>query len=100
MRSVSSLVFSFIFPFLPEIDFGWVADIDAGLCANLVQGAATVLPSEYFDAALTLNAVQKYRCTGLYGVTTMFIDQLSHPDFSQTDRSSLRCVPTLPFPLK
>jgi acyl-CoA synthetase (AMP-forming)/AMP-acid ligase II len=48
------------------------------------------LPSEYFDAALTLNAVQKYQCTGLYGVTTMFIDQLSHPDFAQTEKSSLR----------
>ncbi|KAG0649431.1 Acyl-ligase sidI [Hyphodiscus hymeniophilus] len=61
-----------------------------GLCTNLVQGAATVLPSEYFDAALTLRAVEKYHCTGLYGVTTMFIDQLSHPDFSRTQRSSLR----------
>ncbi|KAE9379723.1 acetyl-CoA synthetase-like protein [Stipitochalara longipes BDJ] len=61
-----------------------------GLCANIIQGAATVLPSEHFDAALTLNAVQRYQCTGLYGVTTMFIDQLSHPEFAQTDRTSLR----------
>jgi acyl-CoA synthetase (AMP-forming)/AMP-acid ligase II len=74
-------------------------DFAAGLCANLVQGAATILPSEYFDAALTLNAVQKYQCTGLYGVTTMFIDQLSHPKFSQTDRSSLRYVRYFHFPL-
>jgi acyl-CoA synthetase (AMP-forming)/AMP-acid ligase II len=66
--------------------------VDAGLCANLVQGATTVLPSEYFDAASTLNAVQKYKCTGLYGVTTMFIDQLSHEDFCRTERSSLRFV--------
>jgi acyl-CoA synthetase (AMP-forming)/AMP-acid ligase II len=77
-----------------------LTDSDAGLCANLVQGTATVLPSEYFDAALTLNAVQKYQCTGLYGVTTMFIDQLSHPDFAQTERSSLRykilfCIRTI-----
>ena len=68
-----------------------MTDYDRGLCANPVQGAATVLPSEYFDAALTLNAIEKYECTGLYGVTTMFIDQLSHPDFSRTERSSLRC---------
>ncbi|PMD34482.1 acetyl-CoA synthetase-like protein [Hyaloscypha variabilis F] len=57
---------------------------------GLIIGAATVLPSEYFDAALTLKAVQRYRCTGLYGVTTMFIDQLSHPDFTHTNRTSLR----------
>jgi acyl-CoA synthetase (AMP-forming)/AMP-acid ligase II len=61
-----------------------------GICTNIAQGAATVLPSEYFDAGLTLHAVEKYHCTGLYGVTTMFIDQLSHPNFSNTKRSSLR----------
>jgi mevalonyl-CoA ligase len=67
-----------------------LTDVALGLCANLVQGATTVLPSEYFESALTLKAVQKYRCTGLYGVTTMFIDQLSHPEFARTERSSLR----------
>jgi acyl-CoA synthetase (AMP-forming)/AMP-acid ligase II len=54
------------------------------------MGAATVLPSEYFDTKETLKAVEQYQCTGLYGVTTMFIDELSHPDFTSTKRSSLR----------
>jgi hypothetical protein len=66
--------------------------IDVGLCINLVQGAATILPFEYFDAGLTLSAVQKYKYTSLYGVTTMFIDQLSHPDWSRIEHSSLRYV--------
>ena len=29
------------------------------------------------------------RCTSLYGVPTMFIDMLNHPDFSTFDISSL-----------
>jgi mevalonyl-CoA ligase len=54
------------------------------------HGATAVLPHEYWDPAATLKAVEKYTCTGLYGVTTMFVDQLSHPTFTFTDRSSLR----------
>ncbi|TAQ89271.1 hypothetical protein B7494_g2393 [Chlorociboria aeruginascens] len=61
-----------------------------GLCTAFVAGASVVLPSEYFDAGATLKAVERYKCTGLYGVTTMFLDELSHPDFSKTVRSSLR----------
>ncbi len=43
-----------------------------------------------FDAGSTLAAVQREHCTGLYGVPTMFIAMLSHPDFADTDLSSLR----------
>ncbi|KAJ9610807.1 hypothetical protein H2200_005584 [Cladophialophora chaetospira] len=61
-----------------------------GVCCALVQGATIVLPSEYFDAAATLQAVDRLQCTGLYGVTTMFIDEMSHRQFLKTKRSTLR----------
>ena len=54
------------------------------------HGACIVYPEAAFDAAATLRAVQLERCTSLYGVPTMFIAQLSHPDFATTDFSSLR----------
>ncbi|KAL1887605.1 hypothetical protein Sste5346_010106 [Sporothrix stenoceras] len=61
-----------------------------GFCAALMAGASIILPSEYFDAAATLQAIEKYKCTGLYGVTTMFVDMLSDARYASTKRSSLR----------
>jgi mevalonyl-CoA ligase len=61
-----------------------------GLCNACVYGASVVLPSEYWSVPATLAAIEQYQCTGLYGVTTMFVDQLSHPSFATTKRSSLR----------
>ena len=49
-----------------------------------------VVPSEGFDPAATLTAVEKERCTSIYGVPTMFIAQLNHANFDRTDFSSLR----------
>ena len=37
-----------------------------------------------------LDAVQKERCTALYGVPTMFIAEYNHPMFNMFDLSSLR----------
>jgi fatty-acyl-CoA synthase len=54
------------------------------------QGATMVYPSDGFDALAVLQAVQDERCTSLYGVPTMFIAELEHPDFSKFDLSSLR----------
>ncbi|KAJ9644334.1 hypothetical protein H2204_001686 [Knufia peltigerae] len=61
-----------------------------GVCTAFVHGASAVLPSEYFDAGATLSAVDRFQCTGLYGVTTMFVDEMSHPLFTSTKRTSLR----------
>lgn len=58
----------------------------------IVSGAAVVLPSEYYDPAAALRAVELYRCTGIYGVPTMMVDMLSHPDLAKTSRASLRYV--------
>jgi fatty-acyl-CoA synthase len=49
-----------------------------------------VFPGEGFDPGATLKAVAEQRCTGLYGVPTMFVAILGHPDFKSFDLSSLR----------
>ncbi len=54
------------------------------------HGACIVIPGPAFDALTTLRAVQDERCTSLYGVPTMFIAELNHPDFASYDLSSLR----------
>jgi fatty-acyl-CoA synthase len=54
------------------------------------QGACMVVPAPSFDAQATLECVQEERCTSLYGVPTMFIAELDHPDFEAFDLSSLR----------
>jgi fatty-acyl-CoA synthase len=54
------------------------------------HGATIVIPAPGFDPAATLTAVEQERCTGVYGVPTMFIAMQNHPDFAQRDLSSLR----------
>ena len=61
-----------------------------GNLAATSHGACMVIPSPAFDPAATLRAVQDERCTSLYGVPTMFIAELSVPDFADYDLSSLR----------
>ncbi len=56
----------------------------------ITHGATMVYPSEGFEPRATLAAVQEVRCTSLYGVPTMFIAELAHPDFKTFDLSSLR----------
>ncbi|MGI8863886.1 MAG: AMP-binding protein [Solirubrobacteraceae bacterium] len=61
-----------------------------GNLAATSHGACVVLPAEQFEPAAVLDAVQAEACTALYGVPTMFIAELDHPDFSSYDLSSLR----------
>jgi fatty-acyl-CoA synthase len=56
----------------------------------LTHGAAMVYPSEGFDPLATLETIEAERCTALYGVPTMFIAEMDHPDFAKFDLSSLR----------
>jgi fatty-acyl-CoA synthase len=58
--------------------------------ACVTHGAAMVFPGEGFDPLATLETVAEARCTSLYGVPTMFIAELGHPDFDKFDLSSLR----------
>ena len=61
-----------------------------GNLACLTHGAAMIYPSDAFDPLATLACVETERCTGLYGVPTMFIAQLQHAAFDRFDLSSLR----------
>jgi fatty-acyl-CoA synthase len=54
------------------------------------HGAAMVIPAPGFDPSVTLKTVQDERCTGVYGVPTMFIAMQNAPDFDSYDLSSLR----------
>ena len=67
-------------------------------CFGMVMGnlgcvthaATMVYPSESFDPLKTLETVEAERCDVLYGVPTMFIAQLNHPEFARFDLNSLR----------
>jgi fatty-acyl-CoA synthase len=61
-----------------------------GNLACTTHGAAIVIPEAGFEPGPTLEAVAAERCTSLYGVPTMFIAELDHPDFEKFDLSSLR----------
>jgi fatty-acyl-CoA synthase len=54
------------------------------------HGACMVLPEAAFEPLSVLQAVEAERCTSLYGVPTMFIAELEHPEFGSFDLSSLR----------
>ncbi len=58
------------------------------VCA--VYGAAVVVPSAGFDPGATLAAIEAERCTSIYGVPTMFVAELEHPDRKSRDLTSLR----------
>ena len=56
----------------------------------VTHGTTMIYPAEAFDPGLTLQAVAEERATGLYGVPTMFIAMLDHPQRTAFDLSSLR----------
>jgi fatty-acyl-CoA synthase len=56
----------------------------------VTHGATMIYPSDGFDATAVLEAAQAERATALYGVPTMFIAELNHPDFARYDLSALR----------
>ncbi|MDQ6688354.1 MAG: AMP-binding protein, partial [Actinomycetota bacterium] len=67
-------------------------------CFGMVMGnlgctthaATMVVPAPGFDPEITLRTVAEERCTGLYGVPTMFIAMQNHPSFGEHDLSTLR----------
>ena len=56
----------------------------------VTHGATMIYPSAGFEPTAVLEAAQMERATALYGVPTMFIAELNHPDFERYDLSSLR----------
>jgi fatty-acyl-CoA synthase len=61
-----------------------------GVLGCVTHGAAMVFPAEAFEPGAVLEAVTAEKCTALYGVPTMFIAELDHPQFRDHDLSSLR----------
>lgn len=60
-----------------------------GMMAVLTHGMTVVLV-EAFDPLIVLAAIEKEKCTAVYGVPTMFIAEMEHPMFDMFDLSSLR----------
>ena len=61
-----------------------------GNLACMTHGAAMIYPTEGFEPLATLEAIEAEKCTALYGVPTMFIAELGHPEFKRFDLRSLR----------
>jgi len=61
-----------------------------GTLCGIVHGAKMVFPSEAFQPDAALAAIEAERCSVLYGVPTMFIALLEHPDYPRRDLQSLR----------
>ena len=67
-------------------------------CFGMVMGnlgcvthAATMIyPSEGFDPLAVLEAIEAEGCEAVYGVPTMFIAMLGHPEFGRFDLTTLR----------
>jgi fatty-acyl-CoA synthase len=58
--------------------------------ACLTRAACVVYPAEAFEPGSVLDAIEAESCNALYGVPTMFLAVLSHPEFERYDVSSLR----------
>ncbi|MEO0473242.1 MAG: AMP-binding protein [Bacteroidota bacterium] len=56
----------------------------------VTHGACMIYPCEGFEPEAVLKAVSQEKATAVYGVPTMFIAELEHPDFSSFDLGSLR----------
>ena len=61
-----------------------------GNLAAVAHGATMVYPAESFDPLAVLRTVAAEHCTALYGVPTMFIAVLNHPQFGEFELQSLR----------
>lgn len=75
-----------------------------GFLDTLSHGASIVLPSDAFNASLTLDAIAAEGCTALLGVPTMFLAQLSElkskPYRIDTVRVALASGSMVPIPLQ
>jgi len=60
-----------------------------GIMACVTHGA-TIVPVERYSPVRVMETIQIEKCTANYGVPTMYIAILEHPDFKKYDFSSLR----------
>lgn len=60
-----------------------------GIMACITHGA-TIVPVERYNPVRVMKTIQDEKCTATYGVPTMYIAMLEHPDFPKYDFSTLR----------
>ena len=58
--------------------------------AAVMKGATLVIPSSFSDPSSILEAVERERCTALYGSPSSFIAIMDHPHFQAIRKKSLR----------
>ncbi len=58
--------------------------------ASVIKGAALIIPSETFDPRKILEAVERERCTAIYGSPSAFIALMGDPRYRASDVKSLR----------
>jgi fatty-acyl-CoA synthase len=56
----------------------------------ITHGATMIYASDGFEPESVLKTVEEEKATALFGVPTMFIAELEHPNFSKYDLSTLR----------
>ena len=61
-----------------------------GVLGAVSKGASLVFPGEGFEPNTTLDALERERCTAVYGVPTMFVAMLQELDTRKVDLSRLR----------
>ncbi|KAK3671672.1 hypothetical protein LTR78_008405 [Recurvomyces mirabilis] len=61
-----------------------------GISSSTVAGSCLVLPSETYNAKATLRAIESYKCTAIYGVPTMFVNEMAEKEFDSIDRSTIK----------
>jgi fatty-acyl-CoA synthase len=61
-----------------------------GNLACTTHGSCMVIPGPAFEPSAVLETIAAEGCTSLYGVPTMFVAELNHPDFDAFDLTSLR----------
>ena len=61
-----------------------------GSLGCVATGSTMIFPAEGFDPDSCLKAISEEKCTSVYGVPTMFVGMLQHPEFQSFDFSALR----------
>uniref|UniRef100_A0A3Q3VKZ3 Medium-chain acyl-CoA ligase ACSF2, mitochondrial n=1 Tax=Mola mola TaxID=94237 RepID=A0A3Q3VKZ3_MOLML len=61
----------------------------AGICMA-VHGISLIFPSAVYSGKTILTALEKERCTMVYGTPTMFVDMINQPHLAQYDLSSVK----------
>jgi fatty-acyl-CoA synthase len=58
--------------------------------AAVIKGATLVIPSETYDPGKVLDAIEKERCTAIYGSPSSFIALMENPKYPSSNLKSLR----------